>query len=636
MNKLIQREGPLLALITTEGFEDVIYIGNGSQWADGLTVQEQRDVSRAEKPEPLIPREMVLGVRERVDSRGQVVRPLDEAHFVEGLRALVDRGAPGFVVSLLWSYSNPVHEQRVRALIEEEYPDAYLGSMPVTLSSEVVPKRFEYPRTMTTILNAYLHQSLSAEITEIADRLRDAGYRNPLMLVHNSGGMADAYRTTAIATYNGGPVAGLIGSALLGRLYGAKTVIFTDMGGTSFDVGLVVEDSTRFYQLRPTIDRWLVDLTVLETKSIGAGGGSIAWLNERFANQLEIGPRSAGSNPGPVAYDQGGAEPTVTDADVVLGYIDPEYFHGGQMKLNRERAYRAIRSRIARPLGIDVEQAALLIKRIVNGNMGDVLYKETVLRGYDPRQAILFASGGAGPAHCAWYGFHARVPRLVVFPFSPVFCAFGSSTMDIVHLHERSRHLTLLEPGGVTRTTDYERFNEVVHGLEERARLDLLAEGLDAGRARFSLELDMRYGGQLNIKRVAAPVLVLTSEADVDAVCSAFADEYSAAFSRLGVYPEAGVEVENFALRTTVPVAKPVIPELPEAGEDSSEAVRGARPVYWEAAGDYVETKILEQARLVPGNVVHGPAVIEAPSTTIVIPPNRTYRHDRYGFGVIE
>jgi N-methylhydantoinase A/acetophenone carboxylase len=431
-------------------------------------------------------------------------------------------------------------------------------------------------------------------------------------------------------------VAGLIGSALLGRLYGAKSVIFTDMGGTSFDVGLVVEDSTRFYQLHPTIDRWLVDLTILETKSIGAGGGSIAWLNERLGDRLEVGPRSAGSNPGPVAYDLGGTEPTVTDADVVLGYIDPEYFHGGRMRLNRDRAVRAIRSRIARPLGITVEQAALLIKRIVNANMGDVLYKETVLRGYDPRDAVLFASGGAGPAHCAWYGFHARVPRLVVFPFSPVFCAFGSSTMDIVHLHEQSRHLTLLEPGGTTRTTDYERFNEVVAGLQARARLDLLGEGLDPGLARFSLELDMRYGGQLNIKRVASPVLGLTSEADVDAVCDAFAEEYAAAFSRLGVYPEAGVEVESLALRTAVAVPKPVLTEMAEVGEDPSGALRGNRPVFWESAGDYVPTQILDQERLMPGNVVRGPAVIEAPSTTIVIPPDRTYRHDRYGHGVIE
>ena len=462
MNKLIERKGPKLALITTAGFEDVIYVGRGSQWADGLTVREQRDVSAIDKPEPLIDRDMVLGVDERIDSRGTVVRPLDEPGFLRGLDQLVDRGARGFVVSLLWSFLNPVHERRIRELIEHEYPAAYLGNMPLILSSEFLTKRFEYPRTITTILNAYLHQELSEEITNIRDELRSAGYEKPLMLVHNTGGMADAFRTAAVKTYNGGPVAGLIGSGHLGKTYGFQNVIFTDMGGTSFDVGLIVEGSTRFYQFRPVIDRWLVDLTMLETKSIGAGGGSIAWINPALQGRLEVGPQSAGSNPGPVAYDQGGTDPTVTDADVVLGYINPDYFDQGRTRLNRSRAERAIRTRIARPLGIETEEAALLIKQIVNARMGDTLYKETVLRGYDPAEFILFASGGAGPTHACWFAFHAGVQKVVVFPFSPVFGAFGSSTMDIVDIHEQSRHVVLLEPETGVRLTDWEEFNPVV------------------------------------------------------------------------------------------------------------------------------------------------------------------------------
>jgi len=597
---------------------------------------EQRDVSAIDKPLPLIPREMVLGVRERIDSNGDVVRPLDEADFVERLRELVDRGARGFVVSLVWSYANPAHEQRVRQLIEQEYPDAYLGSMPITLSSEIVNKRLEYPRTMTTILNAYLHRALSDEIRGIGDELRSAGYDRSLMLVHNSGGMADSLRTTAVQTYNGGPVAGLIGSGYLGNVYGYENVIFTDMGGTSFDVGLVVAGSTRFYQFRPVVDRWLVDMTVLETKSIGAGGGSIAWVDESLGNRLQVGPRSAGSDPGPVAYAQGGTEPTVTDADVVLGYLDPEYFHGGQIALDRERAARAIRNRIARPLGVSVEEAAVLIKRIVNANMGDVLYKETVLRGYDPRRFILFASGGAGPTHACWYGFRARVGRVVVFPFSPVFCAFGSSTMDVVHLHERSRHVTLLEPGAEDRLREYARFNDVVAELRQRARLDLLSEGLDPADADYSLELDMRYGGQLNIKRTPSPVLEVRSEGDVDAIVAAFGREYAEAFSPLGVYPEAGVEVESFALRTTIAFPTPVLRESPEGDADASAAQKGTRDAYWEEFGEYRATPLYGDALLVPGNIVSGPAIIEAAHTTVVVPPGRTYRRDLYGNGVIE
>ena len=636
MNKLIERKGPNLALITTAGFEDVIYVGRGSQWADGLAVREQRDVSAIAKPEPLIERHMVLAAKERVDSRGAVVRPLDEEDFLRELDHLVGRGPQGFVVSLLWSFINPVHEQRIRELIEEEYPEAYLGSMPIMLSSEFLTKRFEYSRTITTILNAYLHRELSDEITNIREELRGAGYHKPLMLVHNTGGMADAFRTTAVNTYNGGPVAGLVGSAHLGRLYGFDNCIYTDMGGTSFDVGLIVEGSTRFYRFKPTIDRWQVDLTMMETKSIGAGGGSIAWINEALGTRLEVGPQSAGSNPGPVAYNQGGTEPTVTDADVVLGYINPEFFHQGRMKLNRDRAERAIRRMIAQPLGLEPEEAALLIKRVVNARMGDTLYKETVLRGYDPADFILFASGGAGPTHACWFGFRSGVEKIVVFPFSPVFGAFGSSTMDVVHVHEQSRRVVLLEPESGVKLDDWDRFNTVVDDLQDRARLDIVSAGLDPDEVIFSLELDMRYGGQLNIKRIASPVQRITAVEGIDAIVAAFAKEYGEAFSPLGVYAEAGVEVENFALRSRIPLPDPVFEVRPIGSADPSAARKGDRPVFWQEFAEYAPTPIFDDAAIVPGNIVEGPAILEAPNTTVVIPPGRRYERDRYNNGIIE
>ena len=286
-------------------------------------LREIRNVARITKPLPLVEPEMVFPARERVDCFAKVVRPLDEEHFVAGLRSLVDRGARGFVVSLLFSYANPIHERRIRELIESEFPEAYLGAMPIMLSSEVVPKRWEYTRTNTTILNAYLHQSMWEELSGMADELRENGYGRGIMMVHNTGGMAEVYRTSAVQTYNGGPVAGLIGGSVAGKRLGYDNVIVTDMGGTSFDIGLVVKGSTRFYQFRPIIDRYWVDMSILETRSIGAGGGSIARLNEAVGNRLEVGPRGAGSMPGPACYGLGGTEPTVTDADVVLGYINP-------------------------------------------------------------------------------------------------------------------------------------------------------------------------------------------------------------------------------------------------------------------------------------------------------------------------
>ena len=291
MNTLLQRSGPKLGLITTEGFEGTVVIGKAGRWEDGLSLHEARNMARVTKPEPPIPQEMTRGVKERIDSTGKVLRPLDEDDVLEKVQSLVNMGARGFVVSLLWSFANPDHEQKIKEIIETEYPDTYLGRVPVMLSSEVCPKAREYTRTVTVMLNAYLHQSMGEELSGMGDELRDYGYKKPLMMVHNTGGMAEVFRTSAVQTYNGGPVAGLIGGAYAGKLLGFDNVVVADMGGTSFDLGCIVAGSTRFYQFRPIIDRWWVDATMLETRSIGAGGGSIAWRNPAMGNRLEVGPK---------------------------------------------------------------------------------------------------------------------------------------------------------------------------------------------------------------------------------------------------------------------------------------------------------------------------------------------------------
>lgn len=636
MNKLIERKGPKLAFITTEGFEDITFIGKGSQWQDGISPHEARNYATVDKPTPLIPKELVVGVKERINFRGEVERPLDEDDFRRKLQYLVDKGAMGFVVCLLWSFKNPVHEKRIKEIIREEYPEFYLGHMPVFLSSEVFPKRFEYSRANVTILNAYLHQVISEELASIGDELRDMGYKRSLLMVHNTGGMAEVFRTSAVSTYNGGPVSGVIGSQRIGQRYGYKNIIFTDMGGTSFDLGMVVDGSTRFYQFNPVIDRWLVDLAILETKSIGAGGGSIAWINKSLGNRLEVGPQSAGSFPGPVAYDQGGTEPTVTDADIVLGYIDPDYYHGGEMVLDADKAREAIKEKIADPLGISVVEAAALIKKVVDGNMGNIIHKETALKGYDPKDFVLFAMGGAGATHCCGYGFHAGVEKILVLNQSPVFCAFSSSMMDVMHLYEESQHIVLLKPGSKEFLTDYESFNSVVRRLQQQAVRDLEGEGFNPDEIVFELELDMKYGGQLHVKRTKSPVLFLESPEDVQKVWDQFTEEYSNAYSALGVYPEGGVEIENFVLRAIGLQPKYELPEYEEEGPDPSRALKGSRPAYWEEYGEFRETEVYQMEELRPGNRIVGPALIEAEHTTVVLPPGTVYTVDKYMNGLIE
>ena len=634
LNRLIERKGPRLGLIATEGHEDTTLIGRGAQWIDGTRVQERRNLSVQHKPEPIIPRELIVGVKERIDSGGRVIRPLDENDVREKVRYLVNKGARAFVVALLWGFLNPVHEKKVKEIIRSEYKEFHIGYMPVVLAGQVVGKLGEYERTMAAILDAYLQRSMQIELSTCWDKLRERGYKRSLSMIQSSGGIAEVFKTAASRTFNSGPVSGLMGAHYVAKAMGVHNVVMADMGGTSFDVGLVVKDSVRSYDFRPVIDRWMVGITMIKTMSIGAGGGSIAWINKLLQNQLQVGPRSAGSMPGPVCFNRGGTEPTVTDADVVLGYINPEFYFGGKLILNKEKAVQSIRDKIARPLGLEVAQAAAIIRKIVDGNMSSAIMKEVHLRGYSPEEFILFAAGGAGAAHVE--GFRADIPKAVIFPFSPVFCAYGSSTMDIMHVYEHSKKLTLMEPVTHALTNDFESFNHTVNMLAEDARKDLAGEGLDPAHASLVLELDMLYGGQFHVKRTLSPLLYIRNQGDVRAICDAFEKEFSEAFSPFVVNPDGGVFVDSFVLKAIVPTKKVTLQKMPLEPSKADAALKGTRPVYWPDKKDFSSTNIYGFDRLRPGNVIPGPAVVEGEYTTLVVPFPLRFSIDEHGLGILE
>jgi N-methylhydantoinase A/acetophenone carboxylase len=547
---------------------------------------------------------------------------------------LMDRGARALVVALLWSFANPEHELRVKEIIREEYRDYHIGYVPVILSHAVVSRLGEYERTNTSLLDAYLQRSMQIELSSMWDRLFDSGYTGPFMMVHNTGGCADVFRTTASRTYNGGPVAGLVGAHKIARELGFKNVVTSDVGGTSFDIGLVVDSDVRNYEFNPVIDRWMVAITMLQSLSIGAGGGSIAWLNDTLGGRVEVGPQSAGSYPGPACYGQGGNEATVTDADVVLGYINPDYYFGGRMKLDRSLAERALQRRIARPLGISVTEAAALIRRIVDEKMASAIRKEVVLRGYRPEEFVLFAFGGGGPTHAA--GYAGEIPTTVVFPYSAVFCAFGSSIMDVMHVYEKSRRMVLVEPMTGKPTTDYEQFNATVRELLEQARREMAGEGLPVDQAVFELELDMLYGGLIHSKRTSTPGLFMNSEADVWEFYKRFEKEFSEAFSPHVVNLPGGVYIDTFVLKASVPGQHLEMPVY-ELGDPSPEAARkGSRQAFWASLGGYVDTEVFDQAKLRPGHIVEGPALIEREFTTVVVPPERRFRIGEHALGIME
>lgn len=629
-NALLERTGPKLGLITTAGHEDAIYIGRGRSWADGSSPQQNRDLARIRKPTPLISRDMVVGVRERVDFSGRVLAPLSREEVLEKLQILVDRGAMGFVVCLLWSFQNPAHEQMIKKIIEEEYPEDYLGSMPVTLSSEVSPKSGEYTRFTTTIVNAYIQGVMGEEMNKLVGELRAGGYSRPLILAHNTGGMKKASRTRAVLTHNAGPVAGLHGAATLGKLAEHSNVVFTDMGGTSFDIGVVAGGRLKAYDFIPVIDCWRTNIPAIEVKSIGAGGGSIAWINRLMGDALEVGPHSAGSQPGPACYDKGGTEPTVTDADLVLGYLNPDHYLDGKMMLDPDLAFEAIESRVAKPLGIGVIEAAMRIRRLVDAKMGQEVFNEVALKGYDPRDFVLLACGGAGPTHACGFAPYLGVASVLASPYSPVFGAFGASTMNVQQVWDKSRTLKVFRWHDQSYLEDFDAFNSVVEELRDLALRDLRLEGYSDEQVRFRLELDMRFGMQYNLTRVVSPHLTVATPQDFKDICDQFTADYAAIYSPEAVFPVGGINVECFYLTAWVETPTPeLIEEEPAGAEPPAEARLGSREAWWGDPVTVVDTPVFSFERLRAGNVLHGPVIVEARDTTYVVEPGWRLTIDR-------
>jgi len=635
-NALIERTGPKLGLITTAGFEDTIFLGRGRSWADGISSQENKDLARIEKPAPLIPRDMVVGVRERVDSFGRVIGPLQREEVLEKLQVLVDRGAMGFVVCLLWSFANPVHERMVKSIVEEEYPEDYLGSMPVILSHEVSPKSGEYTRFVTAVVNAYLHGVMADELNKLINELRDGGYKRPLVLVHNTGGMKKVSRSRAVLTHNAGPVAGLHGALTLGKLYKHDNVIFTDMGGTSFDIGVITGGRMMTYDFIPVIDRWRTNISAIEVKSIGAGGGSIAWINELMGNSLEVGPQSAGSMPGPACYDQGGTQPTVTAADLILGYLNPDNYLGGKLLLDPDLSREVVQEKIAQPLGIDVVEAAYRIRRIVDGRMGQEVFKEVVLKGHDPRTFVLFAGGGAGATHACGFAPYVEVEKVIVPSFSPVSGAYGASTVNVQQVWERSKTMKIFQWATQRYSDDYDGFNSVVRELKDLAVRDLWLEGFSEDRIQFRLELDMRYGTQYNLTKIVSPHLTVNGSEGFKDICDKFTAEYSAIYSPEATFPVGGINVECFYLTAVVQAdERQIEPSELSGPEPPADAIRESRQAYWGDLGGFRDTPVFAFESLKPGNSITGPALIEARDTTYVIDPGWRFELDRYRNGIL-
>ena len=598
-NSIIQRDGAKIGLIVTAGHEPLVPC---------------HDVGG--KP-PLVAAGMVMSLAEEMSISGVVRHAPEAAHVMDAAQALIDRGARCLVVALANADVNPANERAAREAIKREYPRDYLGSVPVFLSSDIIRRPGYQERINTAVLNAYIHGKLTRLLYKAGEDLRRLQYRGHLFIGHNNGAAARVAKTRAINTYNSGPAAGLLGAREIGALYGARCVLSGDMGGTSYDIGYVIGDEPS-YSLRPEVEGFVCNLPMLSIRSLGAGGGSIASVAD---GKLRVGPQSAGALPGPACFALGGRQATVTDANLVLGWLDAEFFLGGEKRLDAAMARDAVERDVAGPLGVSVEEAAWRIKEAVEADVGSELARLRTDMGPHP-DPLLVCYGGAGPLHsCAIAGI-SGIRRLVVTPFSAVFSAYSSSLMDVGHVYYH-RLGSRLESNG-----DHGALDRAVADMRRCAERDMRGEGFGAERIRWHLELIVSDGGKGEAK-LQAPVDFYRKPEALDAVRERAAillklpDTSPLILSTVGLFCRA--EVPHYRLRP-----------VPAATHPVGDCQRGHRRVYLGPVDGFADLPLYERERMGNGHRVSGPAIVESRQTTMVVPAGWTLAVDSYDNAMIE
>jgi N-methylhydantoinase A len=620
-NALIERKGPRVGALVTAGFRSTIPLSRGRGYGEGLDQAQQQDIPNGDRPTPIVPIPMIREVRERIDYRGRVFLAMDEDDLRLRIRELVDAGAEALIVLFTNSVVNSVHELRAREIFLDEYPGHLLGSIPFLLSHQVAGRKGEYARGMSTIMDAYLHSTMYHGLGTLELNLRALGYDKPMLVNHNSGGMAQLNSTDALQTVHSGPVSGIAASESLARQAGLGNIVATDMGGTSFDIGIVVEDGVKYYDFNPVIDRWLVSIPMVHLKTLGAGGGSIASFDRMFQT-VKIGPQSAGSDPGPACYDRGGLLPTVSDADLLLGYLDADNYAAGTIALNPRRARRAIEDALADDLALPPLEIAKLIRATADANMANGISTQLRTRGYDPAEFTMLAYGGNGPLHACGIAAALGIDKVLAPPFASVFSACGAGSMDQMHIHEMSTYTVLFDANTKAIFGDFEAFNANAAALEARGRADLLRQGLAEADIRYRLELDMRYGNQRVQTAVVTEITRLASRVDVLRLIDQFYTRYGERFGAGSQSPEAGVRINTMRVCAFVETLTIRFEDLsPRLASPSSPAPSGRRDCHFVGHAGALDTALYTEAALVPGAIIAGPAIVTTRATTYLVEP---------------
>jgi len=619
-NAIIEGKVARTAFVTTAGFRDLLEIARQTRPA-------LYDL-QFEKPKPLVPRYRCFGVPERLDAQGQIITPLDEAAVAQVAITLAQEDVEAVAVCLLHAYTNPVHEQRVGAILAAALPGVL-----ISLSSAIAPEFREYTRASTTVINAAIQPVVARYLARIEEALRGAGIKAELLLMQSSGGVytfAEAQRKP-VYMVESGPAAGVIAAAYLGATLGHQQIISFDMGGTTAKAGLIQGGRPRItkeYEVGAAAQAGVgaqrgkgypIRTPVVDLVEIGAGGGSIAWIDA--GGILRVGPQSAGADPGPVCYGKGGTKPTVTDANLVLGRLNPEYFLGGEIKLNRAAAEQAIQAQCADPLGMTVTTAAHGIVEIANAAMVNALRLVSVQRGYDPRDFVLVAFGGAGPVHANRLAAEIEIPTLIVPPGPGVTSALGLLVTDLQHEYTT----TMIQP--ITQL-DLAAVATAFQWMTTEGRATLVREGIDATAMRFIHQVDLRYVGQSYELTVDLPDQSL-DEQRLAQVLATFHQTHDRAYGFCA--PGEPVEFVNLRLLAIGQIVKPQVRTWPAATGPGSQAQKATRPVYFAETDGYVDCPIYDRYQLGAGHHLVGPAIVEEIDATTVILPNWRAQVDGYG-----
>ena len=617
-NIVATRTGARTGAITTLGYRDrlsFLHVAKSDLGGDRKATAAELFSFRSNYPRPLAPRHLVAEVEERLNFKGEILLPLRDDDVRQAVAYLRRKGVEAIAVNLLFSHLNPAHELRVEEIIKEEYPDAY-----VALSSRVLPTVGEVGRWSTTMFSAYVAPKTTEFVKGITALLAADGFAGALAFMQSNGGVAtgDVVCENPAALLVSGPAAGPALGVSLGAARGVTDLVTADMGGTSFDISIIPDGQVNVSQ-KKIIDGKKYALPTVDVNAVGAGGGSVASID--VSGRLQVGPASAGAVPGPACYGLGGTEPTVTDANVVLGYLNPDYFLGGERTLCKELAEAAIKAKVADPLGLSVPQAAAAIHDVVNAKMAgaiDVMFSQ---RGCDPRDFTLIAAGGAAPVHVARLAREAGMKHFISPRMAPVFCAFGMMYADLKHNYTRPYTAQ-------ADVADLDRINELFTEMETDARRTLDREGAATADITIERSMDICYYGQVREQNAIVPDGRVTAE-----TLAVTVDRFHDKHRRVIGYSEPGYPtvIVRLHLAGVAKIVPPPPREISPGSADLAVALKGRRPAYFPERGGFTEVPVYDGEKFGAGDIVRGPCIIEERMTTLVLPPAETVTVDSDG-----